>query len=124
MTQLIKVSAKEIKKTDGTGSFISCSAKIGEKWYKIKFTKECTTDIKKRGLYDLKVNVDDISRQKGREKTLKGGKKVMDNDTLWIRKVVSLRKYTEEEMAELNRRDLDEVFGGYATVENDEELPL
>lgn len=120
MTQTIKVSAKEIKKSDGTGTFPSCSAKIGEKWYKIKFTQDCTVSIKKRGLYDLTVKLDDISRQKGREKTLKGGKKVMDNDTLWIRKVVSLRKYTEEEMAELNRRDLDEVFGGMATVENDE----
>ena len=124
MKQTFKVSAKEIKKADGTGTFVSCSAKINNNWYKIKFTKECTVSIKTRGLYDITVKVDDMSRQKGREKATKNGKKVKENDTIWINNVVSLRKYTKEEMDEINRNALAVVFGGYAELEDDEELPL
>lgn len=124
MTQTFKISAKEIKKNDGTGTFVSCSAKINNNWYKIKFTKDCTVSIKTRGLYDITVKVDDMSRQKGKEKVNKGGKKVKENDTIWINSVVNLRKYTKEEMDEINRKDLAEVFGGMSTVETDEDLPF
>ena len=124
MKQTFKISAKEIKKADGSGTFVSCSAKINNIWYKVKFTKESTVSIKTRGLYDITVRVDDMSRQKGREKVNKNGKKVKENDTIWINNVVTLRKYTKEEMDEINRNDLAEVFGGYVELEDDEELPM
>lgn len=115
MTRTFRISAKEIKKKDGTGSFISCSAKIGEKWYRVKFTKDCERSPKKRGLYDLTVKSEHMSVQKGK---IKDG--FTENDILWISEIETLRRYTEEELNEMNEAKLSEVFGGTKEVDPDD----
>ena len=124
MTRIIKISAKEIKKKDGNGTFISCSAKINGNWYRVKFTKECVGEPKKRGLYDLTVDDTNCSLQKGRARTNESGKTYVENDTFWVNKITNLRKYTEEELAEMNAKTMDELFGGRLEEVKDGELLL
>lgn len=125
MIRTIKLSAKEIKKTDGNGTFISCSAKIGAKWYRIKFTKEAVGEPKKRGLYDLTVDDSNCSLQRGRVKTKADGTQYTENDIFWVNKIEALRKYTEEELAEMNRKTMDGVFGAeLEEIKTDDDLPL
>lgn len=111
--------AKEIKHDKNT--FIVCSAHIGEKWYKVKFNRDCPVEVKEKGIYDLSVNIDDCSLERGKKITNKEGKEVVTNDILWISNVVTLRKYTEEELRERNRTVMGSVFGD----DNDgEKLPF
>lgn len=125
MIRTIKLSAKEIKKTDGKGTFISCSAKIGGKWYRIKFTKEANGEPKKRGLYDLTVDDNNCSLQRGRVKTKADGTQYTENDIFWVNKIEALRQYTEEELAEMNRKTMDGVFGAeLEELKTDDDLPF
>lgn len=105
MTRTFKISAKEIKKKDGTGSFISCSAKIGDNWYRVKFTRDCERTPKRRGLYDITVNDDNMSIQKGKIKS-----PYAENDTLWVRVIDDIRRYTNDEVTALNTAKLSKVF--------------
>ena len=103
------IHAQEVKKDKQ--SFIACSAKIGEKWYKIKFTKEVKDAPDTRGLYDLTIDFDDCSVERGKPYTSKNGKKGISSDIIWVRHIVGLREYSAEELAEINRNELSEIFG-------------
>lgn len=105
----IKLHAQEIKKDKQT--FISCSAEINGKWYKIKFTKDCDNAPKRKGLYELTVNFDNLSREKGKTYTTKDNKKAVSNDIIWVKNIVSIEKYSEEQLAEENRLEMSEIFG-------------
>lgn len=107
-TRTFMIACKEIKNNEQ--KFIASTAKINGKWYKIKFTKECETAPRKKGLYDLTVDLKDISIQKGKKYTNKKGEEKIENDTLWINKTTNLRKYTEEELEKRNMEALSEVF--------------
>ena len=120
MEKLFKISAREVKQ-DNKQSFIACSTKIGDKFFKIKFTKECLTQPKKRGLYDLTVDIDKCSIQRGEKYVNKQGFEAEGQPTIWVREVVNLRPYTEEELNALNRAKFDAVF---AEAESDNYEPL
>lgn len=105
----IEVYAKEVKKDKQ--SFIACTANINNRWYKIKFNKDCNEWAKEKGIYELVVDIDNISMERGKEIENSKGKKVMQNDTLWIKSVISLTHYTEEQMRERNRVTMNSVFG-------------
>lgn len=101
------ISAKEVKLTDGR-SFIKCSAIINNKWYKIKFKKECLVTPKIKGRYDIKVIDEDLSLQKG--KTVKNENNTfIENDTLWVSKC-ELRQWTEEELKAEEQVKITDVF--------------
>ena len=106
----IRISASEIKKDKQ--SFIACSAQINGKWYKIKFTKECEGAPKKKGLYDLTIDFDGCSIEKGKKFVSSKGNKGVSNDIIWVRYITSIRQLTEEETAQINREQLSELFGG------------
>lgn len=109
------VHAKEVRKENR--SFITCSAEINGRWYKIKFTKECNQMPKVRGLYELTIDFDNCSLEKGKPYTNAQGKKGVENDTIWVKSVISLRQYTEEELNANNRAVMYEIFG------TDEDIP-
>lgn len=113
MKRTFKITAKEVTKKDGA-KFISCSAKIGEKWYRVKFTQDCEGIPKKRGIYDLTVDSTHMSMQKGKVKDA-----YTENDILWIKEIVKLRKYTYEELIAINEEKLAKVFGDFEVVEPD-----
>ena len=102
------ISAKEVKQEKN--SFIACSAKIGDSYYKIKFTKECERVPKTRGLYDLVIDEDKCSIQKGKKYVTKDGYEAIGNPTIWVKEIASIRKYTEAELAEINRANFAGVF--------------
>lgn len=106
----ITISAKEII-TDTKKKFISCSAKIRDKWFKIKFTQDCNDTPKTKGLYRLTVDLNECSVERGKHYTNKSGKKGVENDTIWVRSVAGLAKYTEEELAERNLAEMNDIFG-------------
>lgn len=106
----IIIHSKEIKKDKQ--SFIVSSAEINGRWYKIKFTKSCVDVPRERGLYRLTIDFDDCSLEVGKTITNKAGKKFTENDTIWVRHVVGLEKFTDEEIKARNREALSKAFGG------------
>lgn len=115
-TRTITLHAQEIKKDKQ--SFIACSAFINNKWFKIKFTKECEKAPKTIGLYELTINFDDCSLERGKPYTSKSGRKGVSNDSIWVRNIEKIRKYTEDELKERNRNAMVEAFG------EDQQLPF
>lgn len=112
------ISCKEVK--SDTQKFIASTAKINGKWYKIKFTKDCEVIPRKRGLYDITINLTDVSLEKGKLYTNSRGETKVQNDTLWIKNTLNLRKYTEEELIKRNLESLSDVF----EVDSDDDLPF
>lgn len=110
MVRTITIHAREVKIEKL--NFIACDANINNTWYKIKFTKDCETTPKKKGLYDLTINLDDCSLQRGKAYTTKNGKKGTENSTIWVRNVIKLRAYTEEELQKINREGMLAAFDG------------
>lgn len=107
----ITLHTQEVRKDKQV--FYTNTAEIRGKWYKIKFTKTCdNADIPhERGLYELKVDVDNLSLQRGKPYTDNQGKRVVNNDILWVKSVIQLRKYTDDDFKDANRIVMSEVFG-------------
>lgn len=105
----ITLHSQEVKKEKQT--FIASSAEINGKWYKIKFTQDCEGAPKKRGLYDLTIDFDNCSIEAGKRYTNSKGKSGVANDTIWVRHIVGLRQYTEEELKAANRMAMGNIFG-------------
>lgn len=121
MTQRIIIHAQEIKKEKT--SFIACSANLYDNvWVKVKFTKACENAPKTSGLYELKIDFDKCSLERGKPYTNAKGEEKMGNDTIWVREIEYIRKQTEEELKAKNREELTALFGG---AKNDAgELPF
>lgn len=99
-----KVYAKEINTKDGN-KFVSLSTSYNGEFYKFKFKKVCTSNIQLKGVYDVVLDLNDISVQAGKIKTNKDGQEYKENATIWVEKVVSIRKYSDDELKaqQLNR---------------------
>lgn len=110
VTVTIVLHAQEVKKDKQ--SFIVSSANINGVWYKIKFNKQCEISPKIRGLYDLTISFDDCSVEKGKSYIGNDGEMHQSLDTIWVRKVENLRRYTDEEMRDRNRDKMSAIFGG------------
>ena len=102
------ISARKVKVNNK--SFISCSTKIGDTFYKVKFRKDCEKAPKKPCLYDITVDIDKCSIQNGKKYITKDGYEAIGNHTIWVSEVMELREYTDEEMSEINRAKFDGVF--------------
>lgn len=92
--------------------FIACSAQINNNWYKIKFVKECYGAPVSKGLYDLTIDLSECSVEIGKMYTNRNGELVKGNDTIWVKNIAGLRKYTDEELKVINLNKLSEIFGG------------
>ena len=110
-TKIIELHSQEIRKDKQV--FIASTAEINGKWYKIKFTKDCEKSPKVKGLYELTINFDDCSLERGKPYTNKEGKKGISSDVIWVRKITEIRQYTEDELKEANRIAMANVFGGW-----------
>lgn len=105
----IIIHAREVK--NDKQKFISCSAEINGKWYKIKFTKNVADNPKFRGLYELTIDFDNCSVETGGYYEGKNGDTRKDNDTIWVDHIVGIRKFSDEDMKNINRAKLGEIFG-------------
>ena len=103
------IYTKEIK--SGNQKFYVSSAKIKDKWYKIKFTKDCDRAPKDRGIYDIIVDYDDCSIENGKLYTKENGETGIAPDNIWIKKLIDINRYTEEKLREMNREKMTEIFG-------------
>lgn len=117
-----KLHASEVKYENI--NFITCSAEIKNRWFKIKFTKDCEISPKKRGLYDIEISPDDCSIVKGSKFTRKDGTTGEENPTIWVRNVINLRRWTEDEMKAENRAKFDEFFKAGLEEVDDGNLPF
>ena len=106
----IVIHAQEVKKEKQ--SFIVSSANINGVWYKVKFNKKCEISPKERGLYDLTINFDDCSVEHGKSYINNNGEYAVGMDTIWVRRVENLRRYTDDEMKDRNREKMSAIFGG------------
>lgn len=101
--------AKEIRKDKQV--FIANSAEINKKWFKIKFTKECIDVPKTKGLYEITIDFDECSIEKGKTYTKANGEIGIAQDTIWIKHIVGIRKYTDDDLKAANRMTMSAVFG-------------
>ena len=104
-----RIYTKEIK--SGNQKFYVSSAKINDEWYKIKFTKDCDRAPKDRGIYDVTVDYDDCSIESGKLYTKDNGETGIAPDNIWIKKLIDIRRYTEDELREMNREKISKIFG-------------
>ena len=104
----IIIHAQEVKK--GKQTFIACSAQIGGRWYKVKFTKDVVDNPKEKGLYDLTIDFDTCSLEKGHTYVRKDGSLGSANDIIWVKNIVALRQHSEEELRDANRAAFAGVF--------------
>lgn len=105
MTRTFRINVKEIAKKDGSCKFPVANAKINDKWYKVKFTKDCDNAPRKAGLYDLTVDDDEMSIQTG---TVKNEHK--QNDIIWVHAIVTVRRYSDDDIKEYSRAKVSSVF--------------
>lgn len=117
-----RINGKEIQ--NGNTKFPSFTAKINGNWFKIKFTQECEGAPKTKGVYNLTFDTLNSSIQRGKKYTKNDGSEGTSNDTIWIRKIEKVVKYTDEELAEMNARDVENAIGGFQTVGADKPLPF
>lgn len=103
------MTVKEVRK--GTQSFLVGMANIANKWYKIKFNRSCNDTPKERGIYDITIDFDSCSVERGKKYTREDGTEDIGNDTIWIANIVNLRKWSDEDMRERNRKNMAEIFG-------------
>ena len=123
-TQKLTIYAKEIKLGDGK-SFVAFTTLVKTKWFKVKFTRNCLTTPKEKGMYHLTIDVNDVSIEKRKFYTDKNGMKKQGNPTIWINKVVELSKYTEEELKQIREAKLESVFGDdKENIFNEKDLPF
>lgn len=121
MLKTFTITSREIK-TD-KNSFISSSAKIGDRYFKIKFTKDCLTKPNKRGLYRLTIDTTKCSIERGDKYINKQGFEAEGQPTIWVREVNYLTPYTEEELNAMNEKKFEAVFGEEDTADY-EPLPF
>lgn len=105
----IIIHAREVK--NDKQKFISCSAEINGKWYKIKFTKDVKDNPRDRGLYELTIDFDSCSIENGKYYDTSKGESRKENDTIWVSHIVGIKKYSEEDMKAINRSKMGAIFG-------------
>lgn len=106
--QIITIYAKEIKTEKN--KFLTFTTRIKDTYYKVKFTREVRDIPAEKGTYELTIDLDNVSIQCGEVVTTKSGKQVQENDTLWIKHIVGIRKYTQDDYKEVNRLKVEELF--------------
>lgn len=121
MIRTFKIAAREV--THENQKFIACSTKIGDKYFKVKFTKDCATQPRKRGLYDITLNTDKCSIERGKKYINKQGYEAEGQPTIWVKEVDNLRAYTEEELNAINEAKFKAVFDA-AEANTDEPFPF
>ena len=119
MTQkTFRIYGKEIKTEKN--SFIAFSTKINNRYFKVKFTKDVDGVPKRKGVYNLTVNMKDISVQNGAKYEAKDGTIKDGTTTLWIRNLISVNKVSQEILDAENEKTVYELFNG----ESDEDCPF
>ena len=109
MTITLNIYAKEVTKENN--KFLIYTTIIKEKFYKLKFTQKCENIPKEKGSYYIEVDYADCSVQKGKKYIDKNtGEEKPENDILWVNKIISLRKETDEERKEKNTIKMKKVF--------------
>ena len=104
-----RIYAKVVK-LDDEESFITCSAKINDKYYKVRFRMTCPDYIKEYGVYEIKLKEEMINISRGKTYKTKDGIKGKENDTLWIKDYISLVKLSDEDLDKENRESVSDVF--------------
>lgn len=106
--KVITLHTQEIKKDKKV--FYASSAEICGKWYKIKFTMDCEGAPKEKGLYTLTIDIDECSVETGKVVKNSAGKEVKTADIIWVKSIVNLQKYSDEDLKEENRKLMGNIF--------------
>lgn len=117
-----RVNAKIIERENQ--KFPAFTAKINGRWFKIKFTQECEKSPKQRGVYKIKFDTLNSSIQRGKKYVNSKGVEGISNDTIWIKKIEEIVKYTDEELAKMNADEVENAIGGFTSINSDEPLPF
>lgn len=117
MEKTLTISAKRISTKNGN-SFLKFSTQINGVWYRVKFNKSAGAQPDVAGRYEFVVDTSALSIQKGHTFTGKDGNPMQENDTIWIKKYNSARKYTTEELMKEQIASVAAIFG------DEEQLPF
>lgn len=107
--RVFKVYSKEVATKDGR-TFLVHSTTYNGVYFKLKFKRECERVIAIKGIYDLIIELGDVSVQRGKIKTLDDGREILEPSIIWVSKVKDLRKYTDEELKAKQIESLQEMF--------------
>lgn len=100
--------AKEVKFEKQ--KFVACQAYINGKWYKIKFTKECEKQPKTKGLYEIEIDINTASFERGKRYIRNDGEYAVGTSTIWVNEIINIEKWTDEMYEKKNLEELSEVF--------------
>ena len=121
----LTIYGKDVKTNDGK-MFPVFSTKINDEYFKIAFTRECINSPRSAGVYEITVDLRNLNEKTSNYISEKTGKR--GASTLWIKAVDSIRKRTEEELAEENlKKNLDRFSNKsaeYKEVSTDNDLPF
>lgn len=106
-TKKLKIYGKEVKTKDGRVFVRYTFTPDGKKFYKVKFTKGSAFQPSVTGYCELEVNRDDVFITQG---TTYIKENVLENDTLWVRKVISFSKIVDEVKNDKRNNELDTIF--------------
>lgn len=106
--QTIELHVQEVRKDKQV--FYPATGEINGKWFKVKFTKECNTQLKEKGIYTLKVDLRNCSLERGKPYMKNDGTEGKTNPTIWVRAIDSITKYTEAEMQERTMKEFELFF--------------
>lgn len=113
MLTKIKVKAKQCTTQNGR-KFLSYSAKLGDEWFKIKFRRDCSRYPQEQGWWELNLNSDDVSLQKGDQ----------FGDILWIKSII---EYSRLEFEHKPDHRVEEILSRpsiFDIHDTDDEIPL
>lgn len=105
----IEIYAKEVK--SDRNIFYAYSTKIGDSYYKVKFTKSVANAPRERGIYKLTFDSSIASIESGKPYTTKDGYEAIGNPTIWVTSIINLEPLSNEEIAARNEAKFKAVFG-------------
>lgn len=84
----------------------------------MKFNKSAGAQPDKTGRYEFVVDTSALSIQKGNTFTGKDGNLMQENDTIWVKRYNSARRFTNEELEKEQAASIAAIFG------DEEQLPF
>lgn len=106
----LKVSVKTKKTSKGQQYFVY-GTKLKDTWFKVSFNKTAGFINADVGRYILTVDKDDLSVQEGKPYIDRAtGESKLSNPTLWVKRVVSMNRVSDEELRREQRELIDKLF--------------
>lgn len=107
-TVTLTLITRERSKADGK-KFLTHTAQVSDKWVTVKFNSDVENAPRKVGKYTIKLNLKNVSIKSDGQYT-----------TLWVNEIISLKKWTDEELKKEAVKKASDYFGDMVQDETDD----